>query len=681
MKKKKPKTFKPRQRPGRFKLLDLVIVIVVFVVLGTVFLLRSRAVSPHRSLPGQVAWNNGATSTLFGENDTYRYSATNAGTTPSIVQQTADAHIGVIRTWFFKSEYDARNKVWVPTSDDMINERLTTAEKTGATTIVCVLRDIMDEDLPRLKHFVTVAGNRCDMYEFGNESDTVQYWDPSANGGQGAWVQPWPWGVEKYIDLWKTAIPQLRQINPNAKFGALVSPGLTNFQAWIDWFGPATNTADAKAQGYYPDFMSWHEYYGGDGHSWQQVIAEVPNQVKSTATAARSKVDQYYDSGMPLINSEWGMLGGEDQNYVNRLRSDPNAFQYQHDFIMAVEDALTQSGLDLAVHFDWAQGNGKLFDSFDVGDPDLALPGNPNGQFFGMKDAIAKYRDGTAQPPADTTPPTVSLSAPQANATLTGAVNLSATASDNVGVAKVEFYDGSTLLGTSTTSPYVYRWDTTQTTSTTRTLTAKAYDGAGNSASSSAVTVTVNNSPPPPVGQPDLVVTSLTTSPTTPKAGDKVNITVTIKNVGTAPTPNGIEHDVSLRIDGAEVTWVIDYAAVLNPGDSVTLSTNAGTTAGPWTATQGPHTLEAYVDNLGRITESDETNNKFPVPPLSFTVTAPVSPPPPKIGDLNNDGKVNIFDLGIFLNKYGTHTTTGDLNHDNVVNIFDLGIFLSKYGQ
>jgi len=93
----------------------------------------------------------------------------------------------------------------------------------------------------------------------------------------------------------------------------------------------------------------------------------------------------------------------------------------------------------------------------------------------------------------DTTKPTVSLTAPTAGATLSGTTTLTATASDNVGVAKVEFFSGATLLNTDTTSPYSYSWDTTTVTNGTYSLTAEAFDAAGNTQTSTAVSVTVNN--------------------------------------------------------------------------------------------------------------------------------------------------------------------------------------------
>src|SRR5207237_4773690 len=56
---------------------------------------------------------------------------------------------------------------------------------------------------------------------------------------------------------------------------------------------------------------------------------------------------------------------------------------------------------------------------------------------------------------ADTTPPTVSLTTPASGSTLSSMVTLSANASDNVGVARVEYYCDTTIaLGTNSIAPY-----------------------------------------------------------------------------------------------------------------------------------------------------------------------------------------------------------------------------------
>lgn len=99
---------------------------------------------------------------------------------------------------------------------------------------------------------------------------------------------------------------------------------------------------------------------------------------------------------------------------------------------------------------------------------------------------------------ADTTPPTVSITAPAAGATLSGPVTVSANAADNGSVAGVQFkLDGANLGAEDTTAPYNVDWDTTATSNSSHTLTAVGRDSAGNVATSTAVGVTVGNQQPP----------------------------------------------------------------------------------------------------------------------------------------------------------------------------------------
>lgn len=106
---------------------------------------------------------------------------------------------------------------------------------------------------------------------------------------------------------------------------------------------------------------------------------------------------------------------------------------------------------------------------------------------------------------SDTTAPTVSITAPTNSANVSGSISVTASASDNIGVAGVQFeLDGASLAAEVNTSPYSVTWDTTTTSNGTHTLSAVARDAAGNTATSSPVSVTVNNSgsggPPPTPG-------------------------------------------------------------------------------------------------------------------------------------------------------------------------------------
>jgi subtilisin family serine protease len=98
-----------------------------------------------------------------------------------------------------------------------------------------------------------------------------------------------------------------------------------------------------------------------------------------------------------------------------------------------------------------------------------------------------------AAPPGDTTPPTTSIISPVSNATVSGTVTVSANASDNVSVSRVELYAGGSLVGTDTSSPYEVAWNTTTTANGGHSLQTKAYDAAGNIGSSAVVSVTVSN--------------------------------------------------------------------------------------------------------------------------------------------------------------------------------------------
>ena len=94
-----------------------------------------------------------------------------------------------------------------------------------------------------------------------------------------------------------------------------------------------------------------------------------------------------------------------------------------------------------------------------------------------------------------TTTPTVSITSPAAGQTYTApaTVAIAAAASETGGtIGKVEFYNGSTLLGTDTTSPYSFSWAGVAAGSYS--LTAKAYDAAGATATSTAVPITVSTS-------------------------------------------------------------------------------------------------------------------------------------------------------------------------------------------
>jgi hypothetical protein len=94
---------------------------------------------------------------------------------------------------------------------------------------------------------------------------------------------------------------------------------------------------------------------------------------------------------------------------------------------------------------------------------------------------------------SDTQPPTVSITAPKAGKMFASGsqVTLQVAVSDNVGVVRVQYtLDGVSLGSAVTTAPFSMVW--TAPSRGGHTLTAKAWDAAGNSAVSAPVSFRVH---------------------------------------------------------------------------------------------------------------------------------------------------------------------------------------------
>jgi hypothetical protein len=165
----------------------------------------------------------------------------------------------------------------------------------------------------------------------------------------------------------------------------------------------------------------------------------------------------------------------------------------------------------------------------------------------GLRTLTARARDAAGNVAAtspvtvtadnDLTVPGVSLTAPVPGARVSGTVVLSAGATDNRGVTRVEFHDGERLLGSDASSPFSYAWDTVAEVAGEHVLTARAYDAAGNEAASAQVGVTVWHDTQPP----SVSITSLT-------HGASISRTVTIP---VAATDEAGVTRVELFLDGA----------------------------------------------------------------------------------------------------------------------------------
>lgn len=190
-------------------------------------------------------------------------------------------------------------------------------------------------------------------------------------------------------------------------------------------------------------------------------------------------------------------------------------------------------------------------------------------------------------------PPSVSITSPTNGASFAApaTISIAATAADNDGtVAKVDFFNGTTLLGTSTVAPYGFTWSSVS--AGTYALTAKATDNSGNITTSTAVNVTVSV-------QNDAGITAIV-APVGSVASASANPSVTLKNFG-SNTLTSVQ--ILYRVDGntnATYSWLGTLAS--NTSVNVPLPAVTGYAV-------GAHTFTATVGTVNSVTDANAANN------------------------------------------------------------------------
>jgi hypothetical protein len=214
--------------------------------------------------------------------------------------------------------------------------------------------------------------------------------------------------------------------------------------------------------------------------------------------------------------------------------------------------------------------------------------------------AVRSYDDHDdlvfAVAPADA-PPQVVLTAPGNGAIVGGTVRLAATASDDIGIARVLFYEGTRYLGYDPKAPYELNWNSANVADGTHVITARAVDTAGQTTESAGITVTVDNTAP-------------AVSLTAPASGAVLEGTVNLD--ATASDPSGISR---VEFYDGDVLLATDTSAPY----SLSWDTR--------TAANGSHTLKAKAfDSVGNasMAVAPVTIDNDLIPP-TVIVTGPSS--------------------------------------------------------
>jgi hypothetical protein len=309
---------------------------------------------PAQPLPGAQTWDNGASSYIFGTNDSINYSSPNVDTLPSVQSYLKQGGLTLMRTWAYDTD-----------SDPSIQQRIATIENAG---MQCMMVLGSPHDLNWMKHVVSMLGSRCNIYEFGNEPDNPK------NGTNIAQETSW----------WITDIPQLRALNPQAVFGGpavswagSADSSIGSYPSDIAYFLAKTDAARVRAS-----FISYHDYpctkststadclsntAGDIGYNYQQVVQWEQQYYGNPVTTGISEYN--FDPGLKNL-SAWG---------------GNSTFMYQ--WTRTAVDAVVASHMAFANQYTTLNyaGYGNL-DMFSD-----SAPYGPKAQFYGIVAEVEKY--------------------------------------------------------------------------------------------------------------------------------------------------------------------------------------------------------------------------------------------------------------------------------------------------
>jgi len=294
------------------------------------------------SLPGQQMWKMGASSFLFGTNDTYEWSKQNIQTDSTIQSALRLAGFTLMRSFFPDKASDA-----------VIEQRIRTIENSGARCLG-VITNIADANFN--EHLVRYLGKRCLMYEFGNESDYNNI------------------TLDEYLAQWNNQIPNLRRENPQAVF---IGPVTHDDQGTGDFMRGFLEGVEASHV--LPDAVSFH-WYPCD-HDTQQSCLDKANSYEQVAQNVYGLVHDILGKVLPVGITEWNYDSGNPPPSYD----DNQAFITQ--FSIRALASMVRGGVAFACQFDAASysGYGRL-DMFNVRSE------HPKPQYYAIKSAIAQYR-------------------------------------------------------------------------------------------------------------------------------------------------------------------------------------------------------------------------------------------------------------------------------------------------
>ncbi|GHO43291.1 SGNH/GDSL hydrolase family protein [Ktedonospora formicarum] len=304
------------------------------------------------TLPGQAIWKDGTSSYVFGTNDAIEWSPHNFQTQPAIQDTLKAGGFTLVRTYFQDTS-----------SDVEIDKRVGAIERSGAQCLG-VLANIFNEKFNT--HLVQYLGNRCQIYEVGNEPD---YYEPRIDPGV-------------YVKQWSDLVVKLRRVNPQAKF---LGPSISNLD--VGELGRASRHTGyintflngVKASAVFPDAISFHWY-----PCWQDsedACLKKAGTIEQVVQELRAKIKEKLDHDVPIAVTEWNFDPG----------SPPPSYGEKADFITKFSkdalEAMIRAKVTIACQYAAASYTG--YGGLDMFNVDTS---QPKPQFYAIKSVIDAYK-------------------------------------------------------------------------------------------------------------------------------------------------------------------------------------------------------------------------------------------------------------------------------------------------
>ena len=254
------------------------------------------------------------------------------------------------------------------------------------------------------------------------------------------------------------------------------NPGFENGASspapWTATTGVIANSASEPPHG-----GTWDAWLDGYGTTHTDTLMQQVT-IPSNATAASLTFWLHIDTAETTTSTAFDTLAVQVRNSSGTVLSTLKTFSNLNaaaGYQQQTFDVLSFKGQTIQINF-LGKEDSTLQTSFVVDDTALSV---------------------TTPSTTDTTPPTTSVTSPINGATVSGSVNINATASDDVGVTQMQILiDGTVVASNTNATALSFIWTTDASINGTHTIVSKAFDAAGNVGTSSTVTVTVSNSAP-----------------------------------------------------------------------------------------------------------------------------------------------------------------------------------------